>query len=120
MAVIIPDSNIGETTVKSQINGVCPYCQTENAAGSRYCEKCGKAIIGETNKNPTLALILSLFLPGVGQLYNGDSTKGIVLLLTALFLGIPTLGIIYLGCWIYGLVDAYQVASGEKAVGKWF
>lgn len=31
-------------------------------------------------KNPVLAAVLSFFFPGVGQIYNGDVGKGVVLL----------------------------------------
>ena len=61
-------------------------------------------------KNPVVALILSLILSGLGQFYNGQYLKGILLLFAelvgfALFI-IP--GIIV---WIFGMYDAYTSAK---------
>lgn len=49
-----------------------------NTCGSRedLCE-CGLAPDRE-DKNPVVAALLSLLIPGLGQLYNGEVTKGIV------------------------------------------
>jgi hypothetical protein len=47
-------------------------------------------------KSPRLAMVLSLF-PGMGQFYNGDFMKGLLILLT-FWLFIP---------WILGIFDAY-------------
>ena len=65
-------------------------------------------------KNPAISLIVSLFLPGVGSMINGETGKG------ALILGLYILGVILtlvlvgflimLGVWIWGMVDAYQGA----------
>lgn len=60
--------------------------------------------------NPILALFLSLIIPGVGQFYNSDVKKGLVMLGVALFgswLVLP-----WLGMAIWGAIDAWQVASG--------
>lgn len=35
---------------------------------------------GATAKSPVLSLILSLVIPGLGQIINGETTKGIVLI----------------------------------------
>ena len=61
-------------------------------------------------KNPVVALILSLILSGLGQFYNGQYLKGILLLFAelvgfALFI-VP--GIIV---WIFGMYDAYTSAK---------
>ncbi|MFH2000619.1 MAG: RDD family protein, partial [Planctomycetota bacterium] len=47
-------------------------------------------------KSPRLALLLSFF-PGLGQLYNGDYFKGLIILLT-FWLILP---------WMFGFIDAY-------------
>ena len=65
-----------------------------------------------TGKNPVVALILSALIVGVGQFYNGDTKKGIVMLLGAIILGALTFGLGWLGILIWSAVDAYQVASG--------
>jgi TM2 domain-containing membrane protein YozV len=60
--------------------------------------------------NPVLALFMSLIIPGLGQFYNSDTKKGLVMLGVALFgswLVLP-----WLGMAIWGAIDAWQVASG--------
>ncbi len=76
-------------------------------------------------KNAILALILSLLLfGGVGQLYLGQTKKGIILIV-AWFLGWCTFGILTSIAAIVGAIDAYiigdKLAKGE-AVGdmQWF
>lgn len=60
-------------------------------------------------KEPAVALLLSLFMPGVGQIYNGEAGKGIAflfifwILVWFLFIGV--------GIWIWAMADAYQTAK---------
>ncbi len=60
--------------------------------------------------DPGMAALLSTFLPGMGQVYNGQRDRGIVFALTALFV-VP---------WIVGIVDAWHQAAsirrGEQPV----
>ncbi len=66
-------------------------------------------------KNPGLAAVLCFFYSGLGQIYNGQIGKGILLFivraisdLSIIFLiGIITSPII----WIYGMYDAYRAAE---------
>jgi Tfp pilus assembly protein PilE len=82
--------------------GVCDDCQI-TVKGQLFCVKCAPApepVIPTTSyRNPLLAAMLSL-VPGVGQVFNGEASKGIVIFLTS-WLIIP---------WIYGIYDAYQTA----------
>jgi TM2 domain-containing membrane protein YozV len=66
-------------------------------------------------KNPTIALVLSIFLGalGGGQFYNGDWKKGLAMLALTLVLGLATGGLVSIAVWIWSMVDAYQVASGK-------
>jgi len=59
-------------------------------------------------KEPALALVLSLMLPGVGQIYNGDVGKGIAMMLGFWVLIWFGIGI---GFWIWSMIDAYQSAQ---------
>lgn len=117
---------------------VCLKCGWKNNPKQNFCIKCGfnmshknpdvhtafkqenfnPSEMYAVNKSPNIAILLSIVLPGVGQLYNGDNVKGIILLLIWLFLGFPSLGILWIACWIYGLVDAYNVSSRKKPLGK--
>ena len=70
-------------------------------------------------RNPLIAGILSLLIPGLGQIYNGEIGKGIgliiahfiSLLLMFVIIGFITTPIL----WIYGMVDAYQTAEKINA-----
>ncbi|MDL2246743.1 hypothetical protein LJB96_03915 [Methanobrevibacter sp. OttesenSCG-928-K11] len=63
--------------------------------------------------NAILAAILSLIIPGVGQLYEGqDAKKGIIFIIIAIILGYAStlmgfIGILSLIFAIYAAYDAY-------------
>lgn len=78
-----------------------------NASGNRYAQ----------NKNPVVAVILSFFLTGLGQLYNGDFKKFfliwgicIVIVIIAVATG-GVASILIVGVWVWSMFDAYKVAS---------
>jgi TM2 domain-containing membrane protein YozV len=60
------------------------------------------------------AVVLSFFIIGLGQLYNGQAMKGVLLLFGAIVLGIITGGLLIIPIWLYGMFDAYTVAK-ERA-----
>jgi TM2 domain-containing membrane protein YozV len=70
-------------------------------------------------KNPAVALVLSLFIPGAGQFYNGDNKRGALMLggaLISLMLAAVTIGVFTgVAIWIWSVVNAYNVASGKTA-----
>ena len=119
----------------------CSKCGSPNNDGAAFCAKCGAArgtaaarpapapapqastmrgpstaptrtVVG---KNPTVALVLSIFLGafGAGQFYNGDWKKGLAMAAATLLLGLPTGGLVAFAVWVWSMVDAYQVASGK-------
>ena len=71
--------------------------------------------------SPWVALFLSALLPGLGQIYNRETTKGVVIFGSALSLGI--LGYWFSGfnqiamllalllLWVSAAVDAYKIAQ---------
>lgn len=67
-------------------------------------------------KNPGLAAVLSFFYMGLGQIYNGQISKGIFFIIAYTISWILMLVIIgFLTTpvmWIYGMYDAYK--SAEK------
>jgi TM2 domain-containing membrane protein YozV len=73
-------------------------------------------------KDPIIAAVLSLILlGGAGQIYLGQQTKGIVLIVIWL-LGLCTFGVVSTIVAIVGAIDAYQLATMLKngqAVGEW-
>lgn len=101
----------------------CPNCGAElKFKEAEICPTCGVRIkepppqkeVKEV-KSPGIAAILSFFITGLGQIYNGQIVKGLVFLvlaivfvfLSAILIGIPFLIFI----WIYGIYDAYNTAK---------
>jgi TM2 domain-containing membrane protein YozV len=119
----------------------CSKCGSANNDNAAFCAKCGAPLAAAAagpaappadpgtmrshaapapsrtvaGKNPTVALVLSIFLGafGGGQFYNGDWKKGLAMAAATLVLGLPTGGIVPFAVWIWSMVDAYQVASGK-------
>ncbi len=101
--------------------------------GSRFCKNCGAEIPNEPSGNcpkcgavpltsdtnkPVKAAVLSLFIPGLGQSYNGNALKGIGLFLGVVILWIlsvvmfsDALFILTFVLWIIGVFDAYRDAG---------
>ena len=64
-------------------------------------------------KSPGLAAILSFFIAGLGQIYNGQLGKGIAMIFGCIFLWFIFLG------WIiniWSIIDAYQYAKKYNQV----
>ncbi len=76
---------------------VCRVC-LKRVNTKPYCEACAA---NHYEQSPFLAFIFALLVPGMGQVYNGDWQKGLVIFLTG-WLVLP---------WIYGIVDAVTVAN---------
>ena len=74
-------------------------------------------------KNPIIAAILSfLLLGGVGQIYLGQTKKGIIIIVASVVLACVGIGLVIP---ILGAVDAYMLAEKLKngeAIGdmQWF
>jgi len=70
-------------------------------------------------KNPGVAAVLSFFITGLGQIYNGQIAKGVLfiiiqainVLLMYVLIGFITTPIF----WIWGMVDAYRTAERINA-----
>ena len=67
-------------------------------------------------KNPLIAGVCSSVLPGLGQVYNGETAKGVVVFLLALA-GLAFFLIPGLIAWFYGMYNAYSVA-GKMNTGE--
>lgn len=111
-----------------------PECRADNAANSKFCVECGtplpsqKGMRGQQKsqhvsntdgtyaegKTPIVSTILSLLVVGLGQLYNGDVKKGLVMFAAAVVLGAVSLTLGWFAVAIYSAYDAYQVAEGKK------
>jgi TM2 domain-containing membrane protein YozV len=66
-------------------------------------------------KNPGLAAVLSFFVPGVGQIYNGDFLRAIFWLILTPGMWIGTGGL--LG-WVCHLISAYTAHSRAQKYNR--
>jgi TM2 domain-containing membrane protein YozV len=73
-------------------------------AGKRYA----------AGKNPGLAVVLSVLIPGVGQFYTGDVKKGALMLGIAVVGSFFTMGAAWLAMMIWSAIDSYNVAIGKS------
>jgi TM2 domain-containing membrane protein YozV len=114
----------------------CPKCQTENRQDSKFCINCGEPLTSAApiddgirrsplankryaqGKNPILAAVLCLLITGLGQVYNGDYLKAVVMFVGAVILFAPTAGIGSVLMLIWSVIDAYQVAKGNQSLWK--
>jgi len=109
---------------------ICPSCGKVSAAESpRFCSECGARIDGGTpirymgyfthpreHKNPLIAGFCSSVLPGLGQVYNGETAKGFFIFLLTL-VGLVIFLIPGLIVWLYAMYNAYSVA-GKMNTGE--
>jgi TM2 domain-containing membrane protein YozV len=65
-------------------------------------------------RNPGLAAVLSLLIPGVGQLYNGRIVRGILRLITPGF-WLGTGGLLGWVCHLISAYTAYKYAGDHPA-----
>lgn len=78
-------------------------------------------VIIPNKKEPVISIILSLIVPGLGQVYNTHVKKGIVIFIAYLvsiilvylawsnFIGFCIM-VIPLAIWLYGMFDAFSEA----------
>jgi len=112
----------------------CPKCQTENRNDSKFCISCGESLVVAApidegvrrsplarkryaqGKNPPLAGVLSFFVIGLGQVYNGDFLKGIAMFIGVGILAIFTGGLAWFPMVAWSVIDAYRVAKGIQSL----
>ena len=107
---------------------------------ANYCSECGKELISPNaeicpncgvrlkeivinRRSPVIAAILSLFIWGLGQIYNGQFGKGIAYFVIGILCAASIM--IFIGLllapiwWLIGIVDAYtsakRINAGEDA-----
>jgi len=83
-----------------------------------------------TRSNALLALLLSMLLPGLGQIYNHERNKGWVILGCCAVLGIATYwlsgfnaftaALALLLLWTSAIVDAYKVATSAGQAAEFY
>ena len=102
--------------------GLCQRCRTQIIPGSIYTNSGAQQIVVVRNpRNPGVAAVLSFFYSGLGQIYNGEIAKGVLLLvlyfisLLAMFIVIGFITTPLL--WLYGMFDAYKTAERLNLIG---
>lgn len=99
----------------------CPHCGAEIDASAETCPKCG-AKVGAAPPPPTtkrrsvgIAVIGSVIFPGIGQAYNGETTKAVTFViigLVCLFSIVLLVGfVVYPLFWAYNVYDAYKTSK---------
>jgi TM2 domain-containing membrane protein YozV len=110
---------------------ICGECRVP-IQGKNYCKRCSAELASRFSsasrsgypqqKNSGIAVVLSFFWMGLGQLYNGQIGKGVLLMIleiVILFFGFLTL-IVLIGffilfagfiLWVWNLYDAYNTAE---------
>jgi TM2 domain-containing membrane protein YozV len=88
-----------------------PIVINNNASSSSSASATASAaspFSGAITKSPGLAAVMSLFIPGLGQLYCGRMMRAI-----AFFIGtvVTVPFFIGLGVWLWNIIDAYNVAK---------
>jgi TM2 domain-containing membrane protein YozV len=68
-----------------------------------------------TARQPGTAAVLSLVIPGVGQIYNGDFLRGIFWLIVTPGFWIGTGGLFGWVCHLIAAYTAYQRAKAKSA-----
>ncbi|HUX07265.1 MAG TPA: hypothetical protein VMX35_08125 [Acidobacteriota bacterium] len=88
----------------------CPECGEESELGRWQCPSCGMQYAATTlveeewqppRRRPDLAAVLSAVVPGLGQAYNGQMLKGLLIAATCWTI-LP---------WIGGVIDALRTAE---------
>ena len=123
----------------------CPYCNNPIPMNANNCPGCGAPVPQQqaqpqpqgvvqnqfqqqvpqnavNPKSPFLAELLSCLIVGVGQMYNGQVAKGVVLLIATAIIGSATVGIGYFVLWLIAIIDAGKIAkkiNAGKVVGDW-
>jgi TM2 domain-containing membrane protein YozV len=74
------------------------------------------------DRNPGIPTVMSFFIPGLGQIYNGQILKGLILmpiyfvaaafwwLIIPIFIAVPV--------WLFSMYDAYAVRVTMNARGR--
>jgi TM2 domain-containing membrane protein YozV len=105
---------------------ICQQCLNK-MGGRMFCDTCAKdprtlaelaggaAALGGAVKNSGVAAVLSFLWVGLGQIYNGELAKGILLMVVYVFswlmmfviIGFFTTPVL----WVWGIYDAYTTAE---------
>ena len=103
----------------------CSNCAASIDARAEICPKCGVRVAPAPvnyaycpppkTKSEGLAAVLSFLIPGLGQMYNGEIGKGVMILLGCILLGFLSFLIvpivILVVVYIWNIYDAFKTAE---------
>jgi TM2 domain-containing membrane protein YozV len=103
-------------------------------AGALACPKCGAKVAASQQssvqqKNVAVAAVASAVFPGLGQIYDGETRKGILFIIIGAICASPLLGmgtirnfalVLYPIFWIYAVYTAYSAAKDINEGGDTF
>lgn len=94
----------------------CRDCGAVINERAEICPECGirqrEPETTTSEKDPGLAAVASFFVPGAGQIYNGQIGKGLAILVVFVVGVITVVGLILaIPIWLWGIYDAYKVAE---------
>jgi len=115
----------------------CSKCGRE-IGDARFCSQCGtpqpgivvqssgsaagaapQVVVVRAAKNPGVAVVLSFFIAGLGQIYNGQIGKGIAFMIayfcSVLLMWVLIGFVIAPILWIWSMVDAFKTAERINA-----
>jgi TM2 domain-containing membrane protein YozV/RNA polymerase subunit RPABC4/transcription elongation factor Spt4 len=118
------------TTEAAASQSLAPYARPYSASTAPYGSSPSvlpasyppQAYRAQPTKSPGVAAVLSFFWCGLGQIYNGEIGKGVLMLgayviswlLMFVLIGLVTTPIL----WIWGMVDAYRTAERFNLAGR--
>lgn len=137
-AVPVEYEEVTNTDKSTRSVKYCFNCGHELDGDFKYCPECGQDLSGKVagsdsmpvkssgEKSIILAIILSVFLPGLGQIYLGLDHKGAIFLIAYVISAILILILIgFLLCfviWIWALIDTIMSTNalnrGEEVKDK--
>ena len=106
----------------------CQECGAETSEKQEICVECGCRLEYEAYnkvrtqnddlvhpstppKSPGTATLLSCLITGLGQVYLGQTLKGIGWLVGGIVLSAATGGVLSLPVWIAAMIDAYKIGK---------
>jgi TM2 domain-containing membrane protein YozV len=88
----------------------CPECSHQVSKTAAACPSCGAHLRSNTNNG--LAAVLSLLIPGLGQLYQGRVLTGLILFVLTLSTLMILVGFLF---WILAILDCFSYRPKSRA-----
>ena len=110
------------SNTQSRSTKFCTNCGAEIDNRAEICPQCGvrqPSLRRPYIKNPGAAAVLSALFPGLGQIYNGQTGKGLLFMIAEISsIAAMPIGLLpFFLIWIWGIIDAYQTAEKINAKG---